>query len=200
MQLTASRSPTSLKPAGTDYACFTDDWSAIRAHKCPLVVQEREIASLETFAVQLLSLDPFMWRASGRPEQATIDLGSLPEAMMQDVAMLAERFAGLMGCGEVRLRLELADNDSCRKLHCDYTDLRLITTYSGRGTQFAEGNSKETADVWGIHAGDIALVKGWLFGEGHDPCLHRSPPIAGTGERRILLAIDTPRIDREQGE
>ena len=46
-------------------------------------------------------------------------------------------------------------------------------------------------------AGDIALVKGWMFAEGHEPCLHRSPPIAGTGERRLLLAIDTPRIDPE---
>ena len=53
--------------------------------------------------------------------------------------------------------------------------------------------------MWNIDAGDIALVKGWQFGEGHDPCLHRSPPIAGTGERRLLLASDTPRIDLEPG-
>ena len=69
-----------------------------------------------------------------------------------------------------------------------------------RGIQFASGNEECSDTLWSIGAGDIALVKGWLFGEGHDPCLHRSPPIAGTGERRLLLAIDTPRIDPEPEE
>ena len=184
----------------TDYARFTDDWSAIHCPSVPLVVQRRTLPMLEQCARPLLALDPFMWRASGPAERATDELGDLPKALAQDIATLANRFAGLMGCDEIRLRLELVDNNSCRKLHSDYTDLRLITSYSGRGTQFACGNMRESDALWNIEAGDIALVKGWQFGEGHQPSLHRSPPIAGAGERRLLLAIDTPRIDAEPGE
>ncbi|MBL0966233.1 MAG: DUF1826 domain-containing protein, partial [Blastomonas sp.] len=34
--------------------------------------------------------------------------------------------------------------------------------------------------------------KGHVFGEGPSPCLHRSPPIEDSGERRLVLVIDTP--------
>ena len=200
MQVAAPPSRPSPSPSDADYACFTDDWSAIRSADIPLVVQRRAVPALDRCVQPLLGLDPFMWRASGSPERASAELGDLPEALAQDIATLATRFAALMVCDEIRLRLELVDNDSCRKLHCDYTDLRLITTYSGQGTQFARANDRVADSIWNIEAGDIALVKGWQFGEGHPPCLHRSPPIAGTGERRLLLAIDTPRIDREPGK
>ncbi|MCD1623413.1 DUF1826 domain-containing protein [Citromicrobium bathyomarinum] len=195
MQVAASlpRPPSSSN--ATDYACFTDDWSAIRRPEHPLVVQRRAVPLCDR---PLLTRDPFTWRASGAPDRAAAALGDLPAALVEDIAMLATRLAALMLCEEVRLRLELVDDDSCRKLHADFTDLRLITTYAGRGTQFACDNVPG-GEVWNIDAGDIALVKGWQFGEGHDPCLHRSPPIAGTGERRLLLAIDTPRIDPEPG-
>jgi len=200
MQVAASLSRPSARTGDTAYACFTDDWSAIRSADVPLVVQRRDIPMIEQRARPLLALDPFMWRASGPPDRATAELGHLPAALAQDIAALATRFAALMECDEIRLRLELVDNDSCRKLHSDYTDLRLITAYAGRGTQFACANARESDALWNIEAGDIALVKGWQFGEGHQPCLHRSPPIAGTGERRLLLAIDTPRIDPKPGE
>ena len=200
MQLAASLSDPPSLSDGTAYACFTNDWTAIRRPQHPLVVQRRAVPPLEQFERHLLMRDPFMWRASGAPDLATAQLGDLPGPLAEDIAMLATRLAALMRCYEVRLRLELVDDDSCRKLHADYTDLRLITTYSGRGTQFARANEKGADDLWNIDAGDIALVKGWQFGEGHAPCLHRSPPIAGTGEHRLLLAIDTPRIDPEPGE
>ena len=190
----------SPRAGGNDYASFTDDWANIRRSECPLVVERREVPMLELNARPLLALEPFMWRASGEPDRAASDLGQLPEALERDVAVLATRFAQVMECEEVRLRLELVHTDSCRKLHGDYTDLRLITTYSGRGTQFACGNLPSSEDLWNIDAGDIALVKGRRFGEGHDCCLHRSPPIVGTGERRLLLAIDTPHIDPEWGK
>ena len=38
----------------------------------------------------------------------------------------------------------------------------------------------------------VALFKGHEFGAGHKPCLHRSPPIEDSGERRLVLVIDTP--------
>ena len=180
-----------------DHIRFADDWTAIRDSGVSVILEERLAAKLEHAAKPLLMLDPFMWRGRGAPHDAVVALGDLPDALARDIDQLATRFAELMNCGEVRLRLELVDNDSCRKLHADYTDLRLITTYVGRGTQFAPSNQADTDNLLNIGAGDIALVKGWMFAEGHEPCLHRSPPIAGTGERRLLLAIDTPRIDPE---
>jgi hypothetical protein len=90
------------------------------------------------------------------------------------------------------LRLEGITTDACRRIHADYTDLRLITTYAGPGTDYLprfatpnEGNLQRLA------TGDIGLFKGRLHAAGHEPCLHRSPPIAGTGAARLVLVIDS---------
>ena len=194
MQLAPSSSPLSDLKGRVDHACFSEDWDGIRRPEYPLIVQRRSVPALELAARPLLAFEPFMWRSRGTPDSATAGLGDLPSALADDVVLLAARFARLMGCEEIELRLKLIDNDSCCKLHADYTDVRLLTTYGGRGTQFASGDPSDGEATWEIAAGDIALLKGWNFEEGHDPCFHRSPPIAGTGQRRLLLAIDTARI------
>ena len=107
MQVAASLPRPSQRPGDTDYACFTDAWPAIRNCDVPLVVQRRTIPMLEQYARPLLACDPFMWRTSGSPDRATAELGELAPALVQDISTLATRFAALMECDEIRLRLEL---------------------------------------------------------------------------------------------
>ena len=92
-----------------------------------------------------------------------------------------------MNVGAVTIRLEPVTTDACKQLHADYVTVRLLTTYVGRGTQWSEEAATEA--MHSLACGDIALFKGRLL---LDPptVLHRSPPIAGTGERRLLLVID----------
>jgi hypothetical protein len=114
-----------------------------------------------------------------------------------DVAALAARFAATMACPELALRLEIVTGDGCRKFHADYVTARLISSYTGPGSEWldnaaaqalASGEALKPADVRRLAAGEVALFKGRLWSE--TPIIHRSPPIAGTGQRRLVLVIN----------
>ncbi|WP_275897594.1 DUF1826 domain-containing protein [Sphingorhabdus sp. Alg239-R122] len=109
--------------------------------------------------------------------------------MRIDISNLGSRFMKLMHVDKLRVRIEGVTGNACKKLHADYTDLRLITTYAGAGTDYAPQNDRRLERM---PTGAVGLFKGKLFGNGHTPCLHRSPPIEGTNEARLVLVIDTP--------
>lgn len=118
-------------------------------------------------------------------------------ALVADVAELAMLAAPLMQTHAVDLRLEIVTGDACRKFHADYVPLRLITSYAGPGSQWlsnddaaalAQGVSVEQLEVRQLLAGEVALFKGKRLTD--SPIIHRSPPIAGTGQRRLVLVIN----------
>lgn len=139
----------------------------------------------------LLDLAPFAHRASDTPAAVGQGLCGFAPRLTPVVTCLATRFAALMGCETVRVRLEGVTGNACRKVHADYTDLRLICTLAGPGTDYTLGDDPD-APLLRVPTGAVALFKGLAFGTGHKPCLHRSPPIEGSGERRLVLVIDTP--------
>jgi hypothetical protein len=127
-------------------------------------------------------------------------LGQIPLELRADIHDLATRFAALMGVPTVRIRLEAINTNACRRVHADYTDLRLISTYWGPGTEYVPaGQEPPDAGLVRLAAGHVALFKGRLFGDGHAPCFHRSPPAGDTGERRLVLVIDTPLDEARMG-
>ncbi len=108
-------------------------------------------------------------------------------ALHDEIASLAHRFAALMGCDMVRLRLEVVETDACRKFHADVVTARLLTTLSGPATQWIETVAPDQINQLAV--GEVAIFKGRLLAK-EPMILHRSPPIAGTGDKRLLLAID----------
>jgi hypothetical protein len=108
--------------------------------------------------------------------------------LVRDISLLAERHIIRMGCSACRLRLEWIETDGCRKFHADVVTARLLTTYFGRGTQWRHAHEPDGA-ASELPAGSVAVFKGRLLAP-DAPILHRSPPITGTGERRLLLAVD----------
>ncbi|SIN82772.1 Protein of unknown function [Parasphingorhabdus marina DSM 22363] len=121
--------------------------------------------------------------------------GSARQELVKDVVMLCDVFRELTSCPVIEIRLELVTGNSCWKFHCDYVEMRLITTYAGRGTQWLDRRNADRLtrglDPETIHElrpGDVGLFKGRL-GNG-DPAIHRSPPIEGTGEQRLLLVLN----------
>jgi hypothetical protein len=169
-------------------------WTALRLPDCPLAIEPRSLGKLGPIAERLAARAPFERKASGAPEAAVAGLGLLPEALRDDIVLLARRYALFMQVDAVRLRLEAVTTNACRKIHADYTDLRLITTYHGPGTDYLPVGAEPVEDkLLRMTTGHIGLFKGKLFAEGHAPCLHRSPPIEGTGKARLVLVIDTPQ-------
>lgn len=176
----------------------TSRWSDIVHAETPLVAEPRELGMLESTAKHLLVSAPFELHGNGNPEGAVARLGPLPADLAQDVLHLARRFAALVRCEEIGIRLEGVTTNACRKIHADYTDIRLITTYAGQGTQVLPAESEpEVRNLWQVPAGWIGLFKGRLFKTGHPPCFHRSPPVGDSGEKRLVLVIDTPAFANE---
>lgn len=105
-----------------------------------------------------------------------------------DAGVLGERFAAIMGCDRMVVRLEPVSTNACKKFHTDHVTVRLLTTYLGQGTQWIVGDEDDAA-VRQMAAGHVALFKGRRWAP-DTRVLHRSPPIDGTGEVRLLLVID----------
>lgn len=114
-----------------------------------------------------------------------------------DVAQLAEIFSAIMTSPMLSVRLDIVTGDACRKFHADYVTARLICSYTGPGSEWlgdeaakmvAAGRPVQRRHVRQLAAGDVALFKGRLWSD--MPIIHRSPPIAGTGQRRLVLVIN----------
>lgn len=136
-------------------------------------------------------------RSTGDPANigaalATADLIDLPfaEALHQDITMLARRFGEIMGTNAVEVRLERVTTNACWKFHADYTTVRLITTYVGQATEWRDASAADATRR--LATGAVGLFKGRDLTP-ERPIVHRSPPIAGTGEERLLLVIDPAR-------
>ena len=129
---------------------------------------------------------------AGTPE------GTERTKLVDDVAALADIFSGLMRASFLRLRLDVVTTNACRKFHIDAVTARLICTYRGTGTQY--GLSTDGAGprrVFTVPTGAPILLRGTLWPENpRAGLLHRSPPIDGTGETRLVLVLD-PIYDLE---
>ncbi|MDM7956628.1 DUF1826 domain-containing protein [Blastomonas sp.] len=178
-------------PLTHDRLLAASDWQAIFDPDTRIIIDPEAVPLQRGDIAPLLDLAPFGHRASGPPGTVTGDLPPLPETLATAITDLATRFAALMRCDTVRVRLEGVTGNACRKVHADYTDLRLICTLAGPGTDYTLGDDPD-APLLRVATGAVALFKGHMFGPGHSACLHRSPPIEGSEERRLVLVIDTP--------
>lgn len=174
----------------TAFADIRDDWARIHDRDCPLVLAERRQPLDAATIAPLLARAPFTTRSEGPLASIADGLAELPELLVADVIALADRFARAMNVDDVRVRVEGVTGNACTRMHADYTDVRLITTYAGPGTDYVEGN--DSCCPKRVPQGWVGLFKGHTYGGGHEPCLHRSPPVAETDERRLVLVIDTP--------
>lgn len=125
-----------------------------------------------------------------------------------DIAAKASLFANTTGTMVLALKLEVVCDNACRKLHHDCVANRLVCTYRGPGTQWlphaheaALGDERDAVpDDWLLPVPRFAaaLFTG-VLSPGARPVLHRSPPIAGTSELRLVLTINEPFTGRFRG-
>lgn len=125
------------------------------------------------------------------------DASGLPDSqertwLQTDIAFLADSFAELMGARYLRLRLEVVEDNACHKFHVDSLVARLICTYRGTGTQFGISEcGRQPEEYVTVPTGSPIVLRGKLWPE--QPAsglLHRSPPIKGSGETRLVLVFD----------
>ena len=121
------------------------------------------------------------------------------EAFVDDIAALATLFAALMDAALVKLRLEAVTSNACSKFHVDAMIARLICTYRGTGTQYGMATGGDVPRrVLTVPTGSPIVLRGTLWPPSPSAgVLHRSPPIEGTGETRLVLVVD-PDDDSER--
>ena len=123
-----------------------------------------------------------------------------------DLGRLAELFFGISEGRDVALRLETTEDDGCRRFHVDRTHLRLLCTYRGPGTEWlTDAQVDRVAQASGapndciIRFGEpsqfepfwVGILKGDAYpGNAGHGLVHRSPPIAGSGQIRVLFCLD----------
>lgn len=118
--------------------------------------------------------------------------------LIDDIAALADIFANVMQTTFMRLRLEKVTRNACHKFHADAITARLICTYRGPGTQY--GISRDHTDpdrIFTTPTGAPIVLRGSCWPQNPaSGLLHRSPPIEGTGETRLVLVLD-PVLDED---
>lgn len=182
--------------------------ASIAAEDCNLAVWERDAL---TGVDALIAAKPGNVRFTAAADEmpvriaAELDKAGYParaerDMLADDMANLAQLYGQIIGSATIEVRAELVTTNSCRKWHADYVTARLITTYVGTGTQWldsedaarvAQGGEPEKINT--LKAGDVGLFKGRL--SPGDPAVHRSPPIANTGEVRLLFVLNPPTGD-----
>ena len=126
--------------------------------------------------------------------------GDMRDLIVADIETLISVYAKIARTDLVDVRLESIDHDACWKFHRDSVEMRLLTTYRGPATEWVCPNNADTAlqqqkdydgPIETLRLHDIALFKGNRAGT-EDGIVHRSPPIAGTMQTRLLLCLNTP--------
>jgi len=123
-----------------------------------------------------------------------------------DMRRLADLYFSVSGNREVTLRLLTTDEDECRRFHVDRTQLRLLCTYRGPGTEWLPDEQVDrVAQSMGAPNDDIirfgepsrfesfwaGILKGDAYpGNAGHGLVHRSPPIEGKGKTRVLFCLD----------
>jgi hypothetical protein len=120
------------------------------------------------------------------------------DRLVDDIAALADIFAGQVQARWLRLRLDVVTTNACRRFHIDAVTARLVCTYRGTGTQYGiSTDGAEPRRIFTVPTGAPVLLRGTLWPERpRSGLLHRSPPIEGTGEARLVLVLD-PVLDPE---
>ena len=154
------------------------------------------------FSLATSSLEPWL---EGLPP------GEARRWLEQDILQLLRNFCAALGETELRLVLGPVLNDRCRKFHVDYLRMRMLCTYVGPGTEWVDEpwvrrdvlrtdedgsatNQQIVPDLDKVQragTGDVLWIRGREDRLGWRGGVHRSPPVAGTGQVRLVLAAST---------
>jgi hypothetical protein len=105
--------------------------------------------------------------------------------LAEDIAALARSFLAQFEASESSMRVEVVDQTSCPKFHCDNVRVRLVTTYYGAGTEYVRADAPD--DVRSSPTFALVFLKGHQHPKHADAVLHRSPPVPASGKRLCVI-------------
>lgn len=173
------------------------------------------LAEVSSRLDNLVGLDVHLW---GTPEDVITRLSAWAQflaepELLDDVTQLAHLFAGISGEPKIGLKLGLHTKRQCPLLHEDCVGLRMICTYAGPGTLWADDESinrdqlgfrgdptieeannrilRPGASLNQASAGDVLILKGCAWpGNWGRGAIHVSPDVQPSDPPRLLLVVD----------
>jgi hypothetical protein len=136
--------------------------------------------------------------------------------ILADLRAELRRFGAATGATQAQLWFGAVRDDQCRKFHVDYIAFRMISTYSGPGTEWVpewavdraaldhppecpcDANQAIVRDPSAIRTarvGEVMLMKGFGHPTGRG-VVHRSPPIETTEQIRVTMTLSLGRAPR----
>lgn len=161
----------------------TDDVLVLDRPPLPEVERAMVAARVRGWRADVTTAD-----APARVAEALADLALDCPPLAADIAAHARSTLAQFGVVSTELRVEVVDEVSCPKFHCDNTRVRLLCTYHGAGTEYVSADAPNAARA--------APTFGLIFLKGHrhpthaDRVLHRSPALpAGTKRLCVVLTV-----------
>ena len=203
-------SKTNKRPKGICIVGQRADLSAITAPTTELVIWERSfprqfqiwLNQLDSSSFQnlrvLIQPDHLPRAVKPHLDECGIGPGDMRDFLIKDIGELISVFAGITKSKLVDVRLDVIGHDACSKFHRDWVERRLLTTYRGPTTEWvhpqyaARAISEQkrfTGPVEQLRDNSVAIFKGSCASSGKG-IVHRSPPIEGTGFKRLLLCLN----------
>ncbi|MCG7946615.1 MAG: DUF1826 domain-containing protein [Candidatus Thiodiazotropha taylori] len=124
-----------------------------------------------------------------------------------DLRRVAEHYFSISKSRNVTMRLVTTNEDDCPRFHVDQTQLRLLCTYRGPGTEWLNDQQVDRAAQRSgapneeiIRYGEpnvfepfwVGIMKGNAYpGNAGQGLVHRSPQISGSGKTRVLFCLDS---------
>ncbi|MCG7960800.1 MAG: DUF1826 domain-containing protein, partial [Candidatus Thiodiazotropha taylori] len=118
-----------------------------------------------------------------------------------------EHYFSISKSRNVTMRLVTTNEDDCPRFHVDQTQLRLLCTYRGPGTEWLSDQQVDRAAQRSgapneeiIRYGEpnvfepfwVGIMKGNAYpGNAGQGLVHRSPQISGSGKTRVLFCLDS---------
>ncbi len=199
-------------PTAVQLVYTQNDLEAIRKPNCGAAVWHRNTSgAFQSWLTSLADSHLPMCRIIVAPQaveealhavfaEANTPSSTHKHRLITDIAQLADHFAALMSAKWLRLRLDVVTTNACRKFHVDAVTARLICTYRGTGTQLGIAeNGNDPTDILTVPTGAVTVLRGTKWPtETHTALRHRSPPIEGTGETRLMLILDPLEAPMEE--
>jgi hypothetical protein len=156
--------------------------------------------------------EPIVSRQAGVREAGAAARALLPcddegaNALREELMLLTPLFCRIAGAKVCRVRFDFLAHDGCKKFHCDWVGLRLLSTYHGPGTEYLPERAvnraqlgrgtnaqicRDMADIRHMARGHVGLFKGEAYpGNQGRGIVHRSAPIEDAGRTRLLLVLN----------
>ncbi len=118
--------------------------------------------------------------------------------LIADIGSCARRMSEMAGTASLSVRLEKAVDRTCPRFHVDSVVMRLLCTYCGPGTEWADPNTAYAANfgkpfdellIRHIPSEAVVVYGGARSTSELGPLWHRSPAVP-EGETRLVLCVD----------